>query len=304
MSKINKNKPIVLIVDDEPHNLKVLARLLEKEYDIRVAKTGEKCIEIATGKEKVDLILLDINLPEIDGYEVCKRLKENSKTRSISIIFITGRTNAKDEEKGFLLGANDYIVKPFIPIVVAARVRNQINLKLRTDELEENANTDSLTGLANRRTYEEQLKKLWNHCLREHHLMSIIMVDIDHFKLYNDHYGHGAGDICLRQVAQTFLKIGERALDVVARYGGEEFVIILPNTDSYSAQTLAETIRDLVFNLHIPHAQSQTSPYITVSLGVATSMPTPSSSALELAKKADKALYKAKQGGRNRVAFL
>lgn len=293
--------PVVLIVDDEPVNIKILSNLLLPEYDIRVATSGEKCIEIAEGDDKPDLILLDINLPGIDGYEVCRHLKENAETRKIAIIFISGRTEESDEEKGFRMGASDYIVKPFSPIVIAARVRNQINLKLRTDELEKMASTDSLTGLASRRAYDEQLTRLWNHCMRERQPFSVIMADIDFFKAYNDFYGHGAGDVCLRRVARVFLEIPERSMDVVARYGGEEFAIILPNTDIHAATQLAEQIRTAIYGLAIPHQKSLVSSLVTVSLGCACVIAEKGQDPVNLVGKADAALYEAKQGGRNQV---
>ncbi len=291
----------ILIVDDQPINIQALSKLLESEYSIQVARTGEQCLEIAGGPVPPDLILLDINLPGMDGYEVCRKLKENDKTRNIGIIFLTGRSDASDEEKGFRLGASDYIIKPFRPMVVTARIRNQINLKTRTDRLEEYAHTDGLTGVANRRTYDEQLQKLWNHCARGNQPLSIIMADIDHFKAYNDHYGHGAGDECLRLIAQTLKKTAQRSLEIVARYGGEEFALILPDTDAEAASHLAERIQTAIANLALIHGASPTSKTVTLSLGVATATALRDGDPVSLAKRADEALYKAKESGRNKA---
>lgn len=297
-------KPRILIVDDEPVNLKILSNLLHTDYDILIARTGEKCLEIAESENKPDLILLDINLPGMNGYEVCRKLKERDISRDTIIIFLTGRSDAEDEERGFRLGAGDYIIKPFRPIVVTARIRNQINLKMRTDELEKIALTDGLTGLANRRQYDEQLQKLWFHCMREKKPLSIIMADIDYFKLYNDHYGHGGGDDCLRIVGKIIQKAVSRSIDVAARYGGEEFAVILPNTAVENALIVAELIRTTIYDEQILHEKSHIPPYVTLSLGCASITPTQEQDPLALVKRADEALYNAKQQGRNQTCCL
>lgn len=301
MSWKQGKKPEILIVDDQPLNLQLLSRVLSEEFDLRVARSGQKALEIAFGEDIPDLILLDINMPDIDGYEVCKLLKGDVRTQSIAIIFITARTSVEDEEKGFLLGAADYITKPFSPVVVRARVRNHINLKIRTDILESVAHTDSLTAVSNRRSYDEYLPDMWNHCMRSGCSLSVLMMDIDHFKAYNDTYGHGSGDECLRQVAQTIDRSVKRSLEFFGRYGGEEFVAVLPDVDCESAMILAEQLRAEVQSLAIEHSASSVAPVVTISIGCASIIPTAAYLPASLTEAADSALYVAKKEGRNTV---
>lgn len=301
MSWKQGKKPEILIVDDQPLNLQLLSRVLSEEFDLRVARSGQKALEIAFGEDIPDLILLDINMPDIDGYEVCKLLKGDVRTQSIAIIFITARTSVEDEEKGFLLGAADYITKPFSPVVVRARVRNHINLKIRTDILESVAHTDSLTAVSNRRSYDEYLPDMWNHCMRSGSSLSVLMMDIDHFKAYNDTYGHGSGDECLRQVAQTIDRSVKRSLEFFGRYGGEEFVAVLPDVDCESAMILAEQLRAEVQSLAIEHSASSVAPVVTISIGCASTIPTAAYLPASLTEAADSALYVAKKEGRNTV---
>lgn len=301
MSWKQGKKPEILIVDDQPLNLQLLSRVLSEEFDLRVARSGQKALEIAFGEDIPDLILLDINMPDIDGYEVCKLLKSDVRTQSIAIIFITARTSVEDEEKGFLLGAADYITKPFSPVVVRARVRNHINLKIRTDILESVAHTDSLTAVSNRRLYDEYLPDMWNHCMRSGSSLSVLMMDIDHFKAYNDTYGHGSGDECLRQVAQTIDRSVKRSLEFFGRYGGEEFVAVLPDVDCESAMILAEQLRAEVQSLAIEHSASSVAPVVTISIGCASTIPTAAYLPASLTEAADSALYVAKKEGRNTV---
>lgn len=291
--------PSVLIVDDEPTNIRVLSKLLSGNYRVLVAPNGEKAVEIASGKNPPHLVLLDINLPGMSGYEVCRRLKSNDATRGIAVIFITARSDTADEEKGFRLGAVDYINKPFQPTVVKARVRNHINLKIRTDLLEQTARTDGLTNIPNRRAYDENLKTLWKHCARNRTPISLLMIDIDHFKAYNDHYGHGAGDECLQRVARALAGTMNRPFEELARYGGEEFAAVLPNTGKDGARHVAGTMIQEVAKLAIPHEHSPTAGSVTISIGFASADASPASSPEELAQRADEALYDAKHAGRN-----
>jgi diguanylate cyclase (GGDEF)-like protein len=302
VNTIEQMHPAILIVDDQPVNIQVLSKLLGTFCEILVATSGAKALEIATGLNIPSLILLDINMPDMDGYEVCRKLKENEQTKEIPVMFITARNDAEDEEKGFLLGASDYIIKPFKPVVVIARVRNQLNLRLRTELLEKIARTDGLTGISNRRTYDDELVRLFRHCARNGKPLSVLMIDVDHFKAYNDNYGHGAGDICLRQVAHSLNSLIRRPLEVVARYGGEEFAAILPETDAGGARHIAEGMLEAVRSLSIPHAFSSAAQYVTVSIGYAAMNCEENDACLEaLGKEADRALYRAKRAGRNRA---
>lgn len=303
MDELSKQQTI-LIVDDARENINFLAKLLKDNFKIRVATSGEKALEISFSDSPPDLILLDIVMPEIDGYEVCKRLKASFFTKSIPVIFITGKTNEEDEIYGFSLGAVDYITKPFSPIIVKARINTHAELKRYREYLESISYLDGLTGIPNRRKFDEQFELMWNIAKRDHIPISIIMIDIDHFKLYNDYYGHQAGDECLVQVAQGLSEVIVRKTDLIARYGGEEFVCILPNTDETAAFIIAENLRTNIIKLQIPHMKVNDENILTISLGVATSIPEMKDSDYsELIKDADHALYKSKKNGRNKTSI-
>jgi len=295
-------KTTILIVDDQPNYIQVLANLLKEDYHILVAKNGPKALEIALGVDSPDLILLDIEMPEMSGHEVCRRLKDNDKTNTIPVIFVTARDATKDEEVGFNLGAVDYISKPFHPAIVRARVRNHMDLKVKTDMLEELSMQDGLTNIPNRRYFDEQLSKEWKHALRNNQPLSLVMLDIDNFKLYNDNYGHGAGDECLKRVARALKDTLSRPTDMVARYGGEEFAALLPETDAEGALNVAEQLRAVVQGLAINHEYSSTASVVTLSVGVEThSRDRAKADMQQLQQSADQALYRAKEQGRNQV---
>ncbi len=297
-----QEKPVVLIVDDQPSNIHALANLLKQDYQIQVANNGAKALEIARGENPPDLILLDIMMPEMDGYEVCRHLKDHDHTKDIPVIFVSALDGAGDEEKGFDLGAADYISRPFQPAIVRARVRNQVNLKLKTDMLEKLAMQDGLTDIPNRRFFQERFSSELGRAQRSGHPLSILMMDIDNFKSYNDNYGHGAGDDCLRRVAKTLQHNLERPMDLVARYGGEEFVALLPDTDAQGALHVGEKLRAAVEAVGLAHEHSDISRVVTLSIGVATSSPAQSpTDTQDLQQAADHALYLAKELGRNQV---
>jgi diguanylate cyclase (GGDEF)-like protein len=293
----------VLIVDDMPTNVKVLANGLKNEYHIQVASNGAKAIEIARSSTPPDLILLDIIMPEMDGYEVCRRLKNNAHTSSIPIIFVSALGEALDEEKGLNLGAVDYISKPFHLPIVRARLRNHMTLKRKTDLLEDMSHMDGLTHVANRRQFDETFEKEAQRCQRDGHYLGIIMIDIDYFKPFNDNYGHGKGDDCLVKVAGALNNQIRRTSDLFARYGGEEFVVILPNTAPKEVAAIAEKLRAAVDQLMLKHEYSPVTDHVTISLGGASELIESHQQALDLLSRADKALYMAKEQGRNRVAM-
>lgn len=296
------NKAKLLVVDDQPTNLQILADALKDEYDVRIANNGSKALQIAHKPDKPDLILLDIMMPDLDGFDVCRQLKSDPDTRQIPIIFITAKSDSHSEELGLQIGAIDYIAKPFSIPVVRARVRNHIQLKQRAELLEELALLDPLTHLANRRQLDMTLTEEWKRTQRADLPLSVLMVDIDHFKPYNDHYGHGAGDDCLRRVAATIKASQTRPGDLVARFGGEEFIIILPNTPAEGARMIADRLRQRVEALHIPHAHSSAGPFVSISVGCATSYPARDAIGPdELVQAADHQLYQAKEHGRNQV---
>lgn len=293
-----EDRPRILIVDDERININLLNALLKTDYKIMVATDGEQALKAAmTGKP--ELILLDIVMPGIDGYEVCRRLKATAATQTIPIIFITAMGEVENEAMGFALGAVDYIAKPFNSAVVKARVGVHMKLKRNGDMLENLASMDSLTEVPNRRAFNQTRKQEWARSLRDGLPISFVMIDIDMFKQYNDNYGHGAGDECLTRIARALSDCVQRPGDLLARYGGEEFAAILINTPEEGALRMAEIFHAAVAALQIPHAFSATAPHVTVSIGIATAIPSPSLTADILSEAADNMLYQAKNAGRN-----
>jgi diguanylate cyclase (GGDEF)-like protein len=295
------DRPRILIVDDVPVNIRMLGEALRKEYDVRVATSGAKALELAGIKEDApDLILLDVMMPGMDGYDVCRRLKEDPATRGIPVIFITAKGEVQDETLGLDLGAVDYITKPFKLPIVLARVRTHLGLKRKTDLLESLASIDGLTDIPNRRALDQALDQEWRRASRAGAPMAVIILDVDYFKRYNDRFGHAAGDECLRKVARTLTAALLRPADLAARYGGEEFAAVLPETQLEDAGQVAERIRVGVADLALPHPDSEAAPVVTVSLGVAATWPEPNRTLQELVEKADRLLYEAKSSGRNR----
>ncbi|MBF0496562.1 MAG: diguanylate cyclase [Deltaproteobacteria bacterium] len=292
---------VVLIVDDEPGNIRILVELLRPYYTTRVAVNGETALRIATSDNPPDLILLDIMMPGMDGYEVCRRLKADPYTQHIPVIFITAKDSEEDQITGFETGAVDYVTKPFSPVIVKARVKTHVELKKFREFYEGLSLRDGLTCIANRRRFDEYLNATWNMSRRESSPLSLILIDIDHFKLFNDNYGHKAGDACLIQVAQALAASLRRSVDLMARYGGEEFACILPNTTLDGATSLAEKFREGIMSLQISHAYSPTANYLTISQGAATMIPSSDTSPDILIKAADAALYRSKKAGRNMV---
>lgn len=299
---IREERPMakILIVDDLPANIRILHEGLREEGEILFATSGEDALEIVA-RECPDLVLLDILMPGMDGYEVCRQLKSQAVSSDIPVIFITSLQEEDDETRGLAVGAIDYIIKPFRMPIIRARVRNHLELKRRGDLLAGLSNRDGLTGIANRRSLDETLDRELNRAKRLKAWLSLVMVDIDHFKRFNDLYGHVAGDDCLRQVATALYRTLRRAGDFVGRYGGEEFACVLPQTSEDEAVLLAKNMCAAVAALAIPHAASPVSETVTISLGVATMAPQLDSSSVDLLLAADQALYLAKKRGRNRV---
>jgi diguanylate cyclase (GGDEF)-like protein len=297
-----QTKPLILIVDDTPTNIQVLAEGLRADYRVKVATSGKTALDVVAKQGAPDLILLDVMMPEMDGYEVCRQLKQNSETSGIPVIFVTARNEVSDEERGLRLGAVDYITKPFHLSIVRARLQNHLKLKQMTKLLETMAWLDGLTCIPNRRRFDEALDTEWKRAQRTSAPLSLIMVDIDHFKEYNDNYGHGAGDACLKRVASELAASVTRAGDFVARYGGEEFVLLMPETDSKGAYMLAELLRSRTEELRIPHGHSSASCWVTISVGFASVIPSAEANASTLLEEADRMLYQAKNAGRNRVS--
>ena len=288
----------ILIVDDAMENIQILHHALQDEHDVLFAMNGARAIELAQ-HQLPDLILLDAMMPDMDGYAVCRALRAAAVTRDIPIIFVTALKNPEDETRALEAGAADFITKPVNAAVVRARVRTQLTVKRQSDALRELTLTDGLTRVANRRAFDEKLENEWRRCARAQQPMALILVDIDHFKLFNDSYGHQAGDDCLVRVAAAMRGAAGRPQDLVARYGGEEFAILLPQLDLQGAASVARKVLDEVARLGIAHGQSSAAEHVTVSMGLASVVPTDGVSG-ELIRRADALLYQAKDGGRNR----
>lgn len=293
-------KAKLLIVDDQAINVQVLFSAFQGDYQVFMATSGAKALE-ACAKQQPDLVLLDVMMPGMDGYEVCRRLKADPLTAGIPVIFVTAHTDEASEEHGLDVGAADFISKPINIKIVRARVKMHVKLKLQSDLLLSLAFVDGLTGVRNRRYFDEQLSIEVARAVRSGQAVSLILMDVDSFKRFNDYYGHQAGDDCLRKLAHAFQSCLKRPAELVARYGGEEFVCLLPDTDAAGAMHVAESLRMAVMVCEIAHAQSITHTCVTVSLGVATLQPAQPVTAAELLKLADQRLYMAKDQGRNRV---
>lgn len=298
--KIDDGQAKILVVDDEPLNIEMLSAILDDIGEILFATSGPVAIDICI-REQPDVVLLDVMMPDMDGYEVCRRLKETPETQHIPVIFATARSDESDEAKGFEVGAVDYVVKPFSAPIVTARVRNHIELKRYRDYLANIAYIDGLTGIPNRRNFDNVCQLEWKRGLRGTAMLALMLIDIDHFKQFNDTYGHQAGDDCLARVAKALSQSVHRPGDLVARYGGEEFVCLLPETGLEGASAIARTLLQAVSNLNVPHSGSSAADHVTISIGVASAKISETGSAAALLALADENLYKAKSAGRNRI---
>mgnify|MGYP005725921123 CR=1 FL=1 len=320
----------ILVVDDVHENRILMKSLLKLGgyENVTTVESATKAFQHiglespSNAKGKVDLILMDLMMPQVDGITACRMIKSKPYLVDIPIIMVTANTDSKSLESSFASGAIDYIHKPLDKTELLARVRSVLKLKEEMDRRKarekelwevkhklEEANKalrrlsarDGLTGVLNRRIFDEKIAEEWRRAPRENTVISLILLDIDYFKAYNDHYGHQAGDQCLKSVADTLNKTLMRTGDMLFRYGGEEFAAILPHTNLSGAIHVAETLRHNVETLKLPHEKSQIIDHITISIGVATMKPAKANFYSELIELADKALYKAKKTGRNRV---
>ena len=298
-------KPKILIVDNSPDYIETLADILQDQYDLYVAKSGEQALLIAESGVPLDLILLDIVMPNgISGMEVCQQLKSNHATAHIPILFVTALTDEQDELLGFNLGAADYITKPVRPAIVRARVKTHILLKKQTEQPTYLAFIDQLTLIPNRRNLDELLSNEWTRAKRNKTAISALLIDIDHFAAFNEHYGKRRADECLQQIAQSLNSNLKRSSDFIARFEGEEFIVILPDSDASQAKLIAERLLTNVTELNIQHEHSITAPLLTVSIGGVTSVPSNNDNTISaLLNNLDTQLLRAKAGGRNQVCF-
>ena len=311
----------ILLVDDDLASIQILGRILSEVGDLRFATNGVDALRLAR-ELTPDVILLDAEMPGLSGFEVCEALKADPLLADVPVIFITGHSGTAFEVTGFELGASDFIAKPISPALVLARVKTQLRVKHLADELRRIATVDVLTGVANRRGFDDGLQREWRRARRSGEPLALLMIDVDHFKLFNDRYGHPAGDVCLRLVAQALGRACMRPADLVARYGGEEFAILLPQTPRGGAMHLANDVLFAVAGLCIGHPLSPTAAHVTVSVGVgcydedsacwvshlsesdffhdlrASALPA------DLVQAADQALYDAKHAGRAQAHMM
>ncbi|MBB5204325.1 diguanylate cyclase (GGDEF)-like protein [Inhella inkyongensis] len=292
--------PRLLIVDDQPVNVQALYRSFAPDHQVFAATRGEQALQLAV-QQRPDLILLDLELPDLHGLQVCARLKAQELTRDIPIIIVTAHGDDAIETQGLEAGAVDFIHKPINPAVVRARVKTHLTLKRQSDLLRQLAFVDGLTGLHNRRALDERLDAEMRHAARNDKPLSVLLLDVDFFKRYNDHHGHQAGDEALRRVAAALRGSMLRPADLAARYGGEEFACLLPETELDGALLVAERLRAAVEALQLPHGKSDAAECVTVSIGVAGKPGRPGGEPGHAWRAADLALYEAKRQGRNRV---
>ncbi len=290
----------LLVVDDQAVNIQALYRTFAGDYQVFMATSGEQALALCRDKLP-DLVLLDVMMPGLDGYEVCTQLKGDNATRDIPVIFVTAHDDEAAETRGLAVGAVDFISKPINPVVVRARVKTHLTLKHQSDLLRQMAFLDGLTGLFNRRYFDERWASECARSQRSGAPISLALIDVDHFKRFNDHYGHQTGDDCLRQVAAALRRGLMRPGDIVTRYGGEEFACILCDTDAAGALDVGARLEREIRGLKVSHADSPVSPVVTVSVGLATRDAMQSGTASEVLALADEQLYLAKAGGRARA---
>ena len=286
----------ILIIDDDEDFLLILTTILSKDYSVFTAATGNEGIRIID-THNIDVVLLDLELPDCDGIDLLHQIKSDEKLKNIPVLIITATTQSGTEIRGLNEGALDHLTKPIDPITLRLRVRNYYELKRYQDYFREMSVIDSLTGIFNRRGFDQVFHREWRKACRNKENIALAMIDIDFFKKFNDCYGHQKGDHCLRDVAPALNSVLDRPTDIATRYGGEEFAVILPETDVNGARKIAEKILARVSDLKIPHGASPISNIITLSLGVGIIKPCDRFE--EFIAKTDKLLYQSKNSGRN-----
>lgn len=290
----------ILIVEDEPANIAVISGCMDPDDTIAIAKTKQKALQLLS-ERSFDVVLLDILLPDGNGFDICKEVVAHRDLYGMaSIIFMTSMDSPDDEARGLSLGASDYIHKPINGPVLSARIKLQKRLIRQSELLDHLARIDGLTEIPNRRAFDDQLEKEWNRAKRENKTLSLALLDIDYFKGYNDHYGHPAGDQCLKQIACILSDFFHRGSDLVARYGGEEFAIILFDADLEESKALVNKLLKTLIDRNIPHLASQVANCVSFSAGLCTALPANDQSRHFLTC-ADEMLYQAKEQGRARV---
>lgn len=299
---ISIKKSSILIIDDLPIGFAPLSLILEREgHSVIFYNKSENALSFIE-KIKPDLIILDILMPGISGLDLCYQIKNSSSVSTTPVIFVTAKDDREVELEALKIGGSDYLIKPIHPLIAKEKIYLQLKIKQLQKELYSLSNTDSLTNLCNRRFLMSSLKKHWNHSLKNSDLLGLILLDIDHFKNYNDHYGHAQGDNCLKEVAKIIYETAEELLQgkaIVGRYGGEEFLIIMPTTNQIEIEKLASNIKENTIKAEIPHEKSPVYPFVTLSIGGHFLKPGSENSEDELFFQTDNNLYTSKKKGRN-----
>ncbi|MBU3005100.1 GGDEF domain-containing response regulator [Paraglaciecola arctica] len=295
----------LLIIDDDVVSISTLTSLFAKNFNIEIAQDGKSALQSIMLKD-IDLVLSVVNSPIISGQELCTFVKNSQLTAHIPVMFLAEAPNLDEEDECLQMGAVDYIDKKIRPSILVSRVTNQMTMVAQQKKLAQVSCTDGLTGLANRMQLDTMLNKEWYAAVRGSHSIAALMIDIDHFKLFNDEFGHLEGDACLKIIASIIASSKRRERDLAARYGGEEFVLLLPFTDLKGAKQVAQELIESVKNCNIKSAKQASFPIVTVSIGISAFSPTlkknAASNPIDLIDRADINLFKAKQAGRNQYS--
>lgn len=296
-----QSKGSILIVDDSPTNIQILIQILSDDYNIRLAKDGESCLEMAHRYSDIDLILLDIIMPGLSGLEVITELKNDESTHHIPIIFITSMDTKDSELVGLTLGAVDYITKPFVPEIVRLRVSLHMQLIQQMRTIERFSMFDSLTGLRNRRDFEYRMEEEWDLARIDSTELGLIILDIDDFREFNNRYSYHMGDSCIRLVGRILKQSINRPDGFTFRLEGEKFAIVLPETPKDTLEAIAEQVRhDVEHAPVIKETDGNQAGGVTVSMGVGSIVPPKISIYADFYKQVEEALFLAKQNGKNR----
>ena len=290
----------LLLVDDDSSQLNFYMASLSRDYDCEFAKSAKEALEVARNYPLPDLIVLDVEMPNVDGFELCKHLKSDDITREIPVMFVSASSDIGAKTAGFKAGCVDYVTKPVLIPELQARIDTHVKLRKQAQQLEAMSYTDALTGVPNRRRYNETLLREWQRCCRYTQALTLMIIDVDDFKAFNDFYGHSMGDQCLVKIALQLNNLVKRPGDLFSRIGGEEFALILTDCDRYGASLKADELLQTVRNLNIEHQAAPRSNRLTISAGVAICTPSPGDEPLYLFQAADEALFRSKHHGKNK----